>query len=117
MILDFLTVLFFVSGLALLFGLIKQRRRDHEPSMLRADGTGILMLRAIGPNEYAVIEDGNPVGRIMRTPDRRPEIWLWHCTLPGHGVASGKASSLEGAQYQFRQEWKKRKIILQLEVS
>jgi hypothetical protein len=117
MILDILTVLCLVSGLALLFSLIKQRRRDREPSVAQADGTATLMLRLVGPNEYAVIEDGNPVGEIMRAGDRHREIWLWHCSLPGHGVASGRAASLEEAQHQFRLEWKRRKIVLQLEVS
>jgi len=72
-----------------------------------------LTLRSIGSNEYAVIEDGNLVGRIMLAGDPHSEVWLWNCSLPGPGVSSGTAPSLEEAQVGFRQEWEKRKIGLQ----
>jgi len=112
MILDILTVLFFVAGLVLLFGLIRQGRRDRGPDA--AGRTANLTLRTIGRNEYAVIEDGNSVGQIMLAGDPRAGVWLWNCSLPGHGVSSGTAVSLEDAQADFRQEWKKRKLGLQL---
>ena len=105
MIRDILTVLFLVAGFVLLFRLIRQRRRD--------DGTASLTLRSIGPNEYAMIEDGNLVGRIILAGDPRSEVWLWNCSLPGPGVSSGTAASLAEAQAKFQQEWKKRKIGLQ----
>jgi hypothetical protein len=54
------------------------------------------------------------VGRIMLAGDPHAEVWLWNCSLPGPGVSSGTAASLEVAQVEFRQEWKKRKIGLQL---
>lgn len=114
MILDIVTILCFVAGLVLLFGMIKQGRRDREPYAAKTGRTDNLILRPIAPNEYAVIEDGNPVGRIMRAGEPRAEVWLWNCSLPGHGVSSGTAVSLEDAQADFRQEWKKRKIGLQL---
>jgi hypothetical protein len=115
MILDILTVLFFVAGLVLLFGLIKQGRRDRGPYVAKTGRTANLILRSIGPNEYAVIEDGNSVGQIMLAGGSGAEICLWNCSLPGHGVSSGTAASLEDAQVEFGQEWKKRKIGLQLE--
>ena len=114
MILDILTVLCFVAGLVLLFGLIKQGRRDRVPYAVKGGRTDNLILRPIAPDEYAVIEDGNSVGRIMRAGEPHAEVWLWNCSLPGQGVSSGTAVSLEDAQADFRQEWKKRKIGLQL---
>jgi hypothetical protein len=116
MILDILTVLFFVAGFVLLFGMIKQGRRDvpRGPHVAKTGRTANLTLHSIGPNEYAVIEDGNSVGRIMLAGDPPAEVWLWNCSLPGSGVSSGTAASLEDAQVEFRQEWKKRKIGLQL---
>jgi hypothetical protein len=108
MILDFLTVLFFVAGFVLLVGLIKQGRRD------RTGKAANLTLRSLGRNEYAVIEEGNSVGQILLAGDPHAEVWLWNCSLPGQGVSSGTAVSLEDAQADFRQEWKKRKIGLQL---
>jgi hypothetical protein len=114
MILDILTVLFFVAGFVLLFRLIKQGRRDRGPYLAKTSRTAILILRSIGPNEYAVIEDGNSIGEIMLAGDPRAEIWLWNCSLPGAGVSSGTAASFEDAKVEFQQEWKKRKIGLHL---
>ena len=114
MILDILTVLFFAAGFVLLFRMIKQRRRDRGPYQAKTGRTASLTLHSIGPNEYAVIEDGNSVGRIMVAGDPRAEIWLWNCSLPGPGISSGTAANLEDALVEFRQEWKKRKIGLQL---
>jgi hypothetical protein len=111
MILDILTVLFFVAGFVLLFRMIKQWRRNRGP---KTGGAANLTLRSIGPNEYTVIEDGNSIGRIMVAGDPHAEIWLWNCSRPGPGISSGTAASLEDALVEFRQEWKKRKIGLQL---
>ena len=82
--------------------------------MAKTGRTGNLILRSIGPNEYAVIEDGNSVGRIMLAGDPHAEVWLWNCSLPGPGVSSGTAANLEDAKVEFQQEWKKRKTGLQL---
>jgi hypothetical protein len=117
MILDILTLLFSIAGLVLLFRLLKQGRRDRGPSVVKTGRTADLTLRSIGPSEWAVIEDGNLVGRIMVAGDPHEEIWLWNCSLPGPGVSSGTAASLEDAQVEFRQEWKKRKIGLQLKAN
>jgi hypothetical protein len=81
--------------------LIKQGRRDA--------GTAHLSLRSTGSDEYAAIEDGNLVGRIMLAGEPHSEIQLWNCSLLGPGVSSGTAASLEEAQAKFRHEWKKRK--------
>jgi hypothetical protein len=110
MIVDILTVLFFVAGFVLLFRLIKQGRRDRGPYVAKTRITANLTLRSIGPAEYDVIEDGNSVGRIMLAGDPHAEVWLWNCSLPGSGVSSGTAASLEDAQVAFQQEWEKRKI-------
>jgi hypothetical protein len=105
MIPDILTVLFFVAGFVLLFRMIKQGRRDvpREPYLAKTGRTANLTLHSIGPNEYAVIEDGNSVGRIMLAGDPHAEVWLWNC--------SGTAASLEEAMVEFRQEWTKRKAV------
>jgi hypothetical protein len=109
MIVDILTVLFFVAGFVLLFRLIKQGRRHRGPYVDKTGRTANLTLRSIGPAEYDVIEDGNSVGRIMLAGDPHAEVWL-NCSLPGSGVSSGTAASLEDAQVAFRQEREKRKI-------
>ena len=112
MILDILTVLFFVAGFVLLLRLIKQGHRGvpRGPCVTKTRGTANLTLRSIGPDNYAVIDDGKRVGRIMLAGDPHEEVWLWNCSLPGPGVSSGTAASFEDAQLEFRQEWKKRKI-------
>src|SRR5260370_42264183 len=109
MVLDILTVLFFVAGFVLLFRMIKQRRRDRGPYVAKTGRTANLTLHSIGPNEYAVIEDGNLVGRIMVAGDPHAEVWLWNCSLPGPGVSSGTAASLEDAQADLRHGWTTRK--------
>jgi hypothetical protein len=115
MILDILTVLFFVGGLVLLFRLVKQGRRDVlRGPHVATTGRTALTLRSIGPSEYTVINDGKSVGRIVLAGDPHAEIWLWNCSLPGPDVSSGTAASLEDAQLEFRREWKKRKIGLEL---
>jgi hypothetical protein len=113
MILDILTVLFFVGGFVLLFCMIKQGRHEvlREPYVAKRGRTANLTLHSIGPNEFAVIEDGNSVGRIMLAGDPHAEVWLWNCSLPGPGVSSGTAASLEAAKMEFRQEWTKRRAV------
>ncbi len=45
----------------------------------------MLTLRLIDPNDYAVHEDGQPIGRIRLARERSPSIWLWHVAvnIPG----------------------------------
>jgi hypothetical protein len=73
--------------------------------------TANLTLRSIGPNEYAVINDGKSVGRLMLAGDMHAEIWLWNCSLPEPGVSSRTAAGLEDAQLP---RVEKRKIGLEL---
>jgi hypothetical protein len=65
-----------------------------------------LALRSIGSNDYAVIDDGDRVGRIRLAAERRGEVWMWNIGLniPG-GVPSGTAASLEDAKTAFRESW------------
>jgi hypothetical protein len=77
----------------------------------RRGRTASLGLRSIGPNEFAVIEDGNSVGRIMLGGDPHAEVWLWNCSLPGGAASSGTAAGLEEAKVEFRQEWTKRRAV------
>jgi hypothetical protein len=67
----------------------------------------VLTLRSIGSNDFAVMEDGHPVGRIRLAVERHGEIWMWNCTLPIPGVPSGTADSFEDAKTTFRQSWMK----------
>src|SRR5476651_1006796 len=64
-----------------------------------------LALRSIGSSDYAVIEDGCPVGRIRLAAERHREVWMWNCTLPIPGVPCGTVGSLEDAKTTFRQSW------------
>jgi hypothetical protein len=109
MILDILTVLFFVAGFVLLFRMIKQGRRSvpRGPYATKTGRTANLTLHSIGRNDYAVIDNGKRVGRIMLAGDPHAQVWLWNCNLPGPGVSSGTAARLEAAQVKFQQEWKK----------
>jgi hypothetical protein len=118
MILDILTVLFFVSGFVLILFMIAEWRRDvlHGPYVAKTGRTTNLTLRSTGPSEYAVIEDGNSVGRIMLVGDPHAEVWLWNCSLPGPGVSSGTAASFEDAKVEFRREWITRKAMIELQL-
>jgi hypothetical protein len=66
-----------------------------------------LALRSIGKSDYAVIEDGHPVGRIRLAAERHGEVWMWNCTLPVPGVPSGTVGSFQDAKATFRQSWMK----------
>jgi hypothetical protein len=37
----------------------------------------MLTLRLIDPNDYFVLEDGQPIGRIRHARALSPPIWLW----------------------------------------
>ena len=49
----------------------------------------VLALRTIGIKDYAVIDEGHPVGRIRLAAERHGEVWMWNCTvlLPGGSMA------------------------------
>lgn len=67
----------------------------------------VLALCTIGKSDYAVIDDGNPVGRIRLASERQWE--MWNCTLPVPSVPSGTAGSFEAAKAAFRLAWMKYK--------
>ena len=54
-----------------------------------------LALRSIGSNDFAVIDDGYPVGRIRLAAERGGQTWMWNCTIPAPGAPSGTAGSLD----------------------
>jgi hypothetical protein len=57
------------------------------------------------PDDYAVFDDGKPVGRIRRATERRGEVGVWNQTVNVPGVANGAADSLEAAKAAFRESW------------
>ena len=86
MILDILTVLFFVSGLVLVLLMIAERRRAVIRRPYVNSRMINLALRSIGSNDYAVIDDGYPVGRIRLASQQRGEVWYWNVTIPVPGA-------------------------------
>jgi hypothetical protein len=69
-------------------------------------GACALALRSIGSNDYAVIDDGDRVGRIRLAAERRGEVWMWNIGLNiPDGVPSGTATSMEEAKAAFREAW------------
>ena len=69
----------------------------------------IQTLRLIGPNDFTVVEDGHPIGRIKLASERRGEIWYWNVTIPVPGVPGGSSASFEEAKAGFRRGWAKSK--------
>lgn len=61
------------------------------------------------PDDYAVIWDDLPIGRIHKTSAVGGRLaWSWSCFLPNVPQRSshrGQASSLEAAKAAFRQAW------------
>lgn len=58
-----------------------------------------LALRPIGKNDFAVIDDGNTVGRIHHAAERTNDVWMWNVTIPiPGGVPYGIAGDLEPAK-------------------
>ena len=62
-------------------------------------------LRSIGSNDFAVIDDGYPVGRIRLAAERGGQTWMWNCTIPAPGAPSGTAGSLDAAKAAFGESW------------
>jgi hypothetical protein len=69
-----------------------------------------LALRSIGSNDYAVIDDGYPIGRIRLAAERGGETW--NCTIPVPGAPNGTAGSLDAAKAAFRESWTKFKAAI-----
>lgn len=64
-----------------------------------------LHLRRVAPDDYAVIDEGHPVGRIRRAAERTGEVWMWNVTVSIPGAGQGTADGLEAAKTAFRAFW------------
>jgi hypothetical protein len=66
----------------------------------------MLKLRSIGLSDYAVLEDGQRIGRIRLTTERMPPVWLWNVTihLTG-GLPMGSSRDLDTAKADFKAAW------------
>ncbi len=65
----------------------------------------MLTLSLIGPNDYRVHEDGQPIGRIRLARERTPPKWLWHITVLIPGTEFGDAATLDEAKARFKTAW------------
>ncbi|WP_453942764.1 hypothetical protein [Bradyrhizobium ottawaense] len=59
----------------------------------------------IAVNDYSVLEDGQPIGRIRFAKERSPGIWLWNVTVPIPGPPFGDANSISEAKERFKTAW------------
>ena len=57
-----------------------------------------LALRPVAPNDYIVLEDRQPIGRIRLARERSPPIWLWTVTVTIPGPPFGDAKSIHDAK-------------------
>jgi hypothetical protein len=62
----------------------------------------MLTLRPIGPNDYSVHEDGQPIGGIRYASERMPGSWHWHVTLNIPGPPFGDAKTIDEAKQGFK---------------
>ena len=62
-------------------------------------------LRLTAPNDYTVLDDGQPIGRIRYARERSPSIWLWHVTVTLPGPPFGDAKTIVEAKTRFRAAW------------
>ena len=65
----------------------------------------MLSLRLIDPNDYIVLEDGQPIGRIRLARERSPSIWLWNVTVTIPGPPFGDAKTIDEARRRFKSAW------------
>ncbi|MBR1033048.1 hypothetical protein [Bradyrhizobium liaoningense] len=67
-----------------------------------------LTLKPIGPRDYSVRDDGQPIGRIRFADERAPAVWIWnviiHIPTPS-GLPIGTAQDLETAKAEFKAAW------------
>jgi hypothetical protein len=64
----------------------------------------MLALRLIAPNDYTVLEDGEPIGPIRFARERGPPIWAWRVTVSIPGAPFGDAKSTD-AKARFKAAW------------
>ena len=64
-----------------------------------------LALRPVAPNDYIVLEDRQPIGRIRLARERSPPIWLWTVTVTIPGPPFGDAKSINDAKARFKAAW------------
>jgi hypothetical protein len=67
-----------------------------------------LALRPIGENDYVVMREARPIGRIRLSDERAGHTtWNWSITvplpIPSFGV--GSAPTMEAAKTEFRSAW------------
>ena len=65
----------------------------------------MLALRLTAPNDYTVLEDGQPIGRIRLARERSPPIWLWTVTETIPGPPFGDAKTIDEAKARFKEAW------------
>jgi len=67
-----------------------------------------LALRPIGENDYTVMRDSRPIGRVRLSDERAGhEAWNWSITvpLPIPSFCMGSAPSMDAAKTAFRVAW------------
>jgi hypothetical protein len=64
-----------------------------------------LALRSIGSNNFAVLDDVHPVGRIRYAAERTNEVWMWNVTVAVPGGGHGTSPGLEEAKSTFKERW------------
>ncbi|MFB6460490.1 hypothetical protein [Bradyrhizobium tunisiense] len=67
----------------------------------------VLKLRPIGRRDYAVLEDGQAIGRIRYASERTPGIWIWNCTVHIPCPPAGSSQTLDAAKADFKAAWSK----------
>jgi hypothetical protein len=77
-----------------------------------------LSLRQIAENDFAVIDSGEPVGRIRLAAERASRTWLWNITIPTpiKGQTHGTGADLEEAKADFKAAWSQARAQLSPEV-
>jgi hypothetical protein len=65
----------------------------------------MLSLRLIDPNDYSVLDDGQPIGRIRLARERSPPLWLWTVTVTLPSPPFGDAKTIDEAKARFKTAW------------
>jgi hypothetical protein len=65
----------------------------------------MLALRLTDPNDYTVLDDGQPIGRIRLARERSLPIWLWTVTVTIPGPPFGDAKNIGEAKARFKVAW------------